>query len=48
MVAAIVALGDDLDLGLSMQRSAQNFAYVLAGNGPNLTRSYMGLTWRFD
>lgn len=48
MVAAIVSLTDDVDLGLSMQRSAQNIGYVMVGNGPNTTRSYCGLTWRFD
>ena len=48
MVAAIVALTNDLDLGLSMQRSSGNVGYVMVGNGQNTTRSYCGLTWRFD
>ncbi len=48
MVAAIVTLTDDVDLGLSIQRSASNIGYVMVGNGQNTTRSYCGLTWRFD
>jgi hypothetical protein len=48
MVAAIIKITNDVDLGLSIQRSGSKMNDVMTGHGPNTTRTYGGLTWRFD
>ena len=48
MVAAIVKITNYVDLGLSIQRSGSKMNDVMTGHGSNTTRTYGGLTWRFD
>jgi len=47
MVAAIYSITPQVDLGLSMMRSAADFGTVLSGSGTNSLRSEAGITWRF-
>ncbi|MCM0029162.1 MAG: hypothetical protein NBV55_05660 [Polynucleobacter sp.] len=47
MVAAIYSITPDLDLGVSIMRSAANFGTVFSGSGIYSLRSEAGVTWRF-
>lgn len=47
MVAAIYSITPDVDLGVSIMRSAADFATVFSGTGVNSLRSEAGVTWRF-
>lgn len=47
MVAAIYSITPQIDLGLSIMRSAANFAAVFSGSGVNSLRSEAGVAWRF-
>lgn len=47
MVAAIYSITPDVDLGLSIMRSAANFGTVFSGSGVYSLRSEAGITWRF-
>jgi hypothetical protein len=47
MVAAIYSITPDVDLGLSIMRSAANFGTVFSGSGIYSLRSEAGVTWRF-
>lgn len=47
LVAAIYSLTRDIDLGISVMRSAANFGVVASGSGVNSVRSEAGVTWRF-
>ena len=47
MVAAIYSITSDVDLGLSIMRSAANFGTVFSGSGIYSLRSEAGVTWRF-
>lgn len=47
MVAAIYSITPDVDLGLSIMRSAANFGTVFSGSGVYSLRSEAGVTWRF-
>lgn len=37
----------DVDIGLSAMRSAFSYGNAISGNGPNATRTEVGVTWRF-
>ncbi len=43
----ILAASENIDIGLSVMRSAANYGTVISANGPNATRSEIGVTWRF-
>jgi hypothetical protein len=47
MVAAIYSITPDIDLGISIMRSAADFGTVFSGSGVNSLRSEAGVTWRF-
>ena len=47
MVAALYSITPDVDLGLSIMRSAANFGTVFSGSGVYSLRSEAGVTWRF-
>jgi hypothetical protein len=47
MVAAIYSITPQVDLGLSIMRSAADFGTVFFGSGTNSLRSEAGITWRF-
>lgn len=47
MVAAIYSITPDVDLGVSIMRSAANFGTVFSGSGIYSLRSEAGVTWRF-
>lgn len=47
MVAAIYSITPDIDLGVSIMRSATDFATVFSGSGVHSLRSEAGVTWRF-
>jgi hypothetical protein len=47
MVAATYSITPDVDLGLSIMRSAANFGTVFSGSGVYSLRSEAGVTWRF-
>jgi hypothetical protein len=47
LVAAIIALRDDVDLGISYMRTALNSGGFLSTQNIYSTRSEVGLTWRF-
>jgi hypothetical protein len=47
MVAAIYSITPQVDLGLSIMRSAADFGTVFSGSGTNSLRSEAGITWRF-
>lgn len=47
MVAAIYSITPDVDLGVSIMRSAADFATVFSGSGVHSLRSEAGVTWRF-
>lgn len=47
LVAAIIAMTDDLDIGLSYMRSAANMGIVFNNSGISASRSEIGFTWRF-
>ena len=47
MVAAIYSITPDVDLGLSIMRSAATFGTVFSGSGVYSLRSEAGITWRF-
>jgi hypothetical protein len=45
--ALIYSPTQDIDIGLSAMRSAFSYGVALSGNGPNATRTEIGVTWRF-
>ena len=45
--ALIYSPVQDVDIGLSAMRSAFSYGNALSGNGPNATRTEIGVTWRF-
>jgi hypothetical protein len=45
--ALIYSPVQDVDIGLSAMRSAFSYGNTLSGNGPNATRTEIGVTWRF-
>jgi hypothetical protein len=45
--AVIYSPAEDIDIGISAMRSAFNYGTVISGNGPNATRTEIGVTWRF-
>lgn len=47
LLAAIISLSDEVDLGLSYMRSAANMGIVLSNSGVSASRSEIGFTWRF-
>jgi hypothetical protein len=47
MVAAIYSITPELDLGVSIMRSAADFGTVFSGTGVYSLRSEAGVTWRF-
>lgn len=47
MVAAIYSITPDVDLGVSIMRSAADFGTVFSGSGVYSLRSEAGVTWRF-
>ena len=47
MVAALYSITPDVDLGISIMRSAANFGTVFSGSGVYSLRSEAGVTWRF-
>ena len=47
LAALIYSPTESIDIGLSAMRSAFNYGVALSGNGPNATRTEMGITWRF-
>ncbi|CAM3825224.1 hypothetical protein [Polynucleobacter antarcticus] len=48
LLATIISINDDLDLGLSYMRSAANMGVVFGGTGISASRSDIGFTWRFQ
>lgn len=47
LAALILSPTDDIDIGISAMRSASSYGTVVSANGPNATRSEIGVTWRF-
>jgi hypothetical protein len=47
LAALIYSPFEDIDIGLSAMRNAFNYGVALSGNGPNATRTELGITWRF-
>jgi hypothetical protein len=47
LIAAIISLSDDIDLGISYMRTALNSGNLLSTQNIYSTRSEVGLTWRF-
>ena len=47
LVALIFSPTEDIDIGISAMRSASSYGTVVSANGPNATRSEVGITWRF-
>lgn len=47
LIALILSPSDNIDIGLSAMRSAGSYGTVLSANGPNATRTEIGVTWRF-
>ena len=47
LAALIISPVEDVDIGISAMRSAANYGTVLSANGPNATRTEIGVTWRF-
>ncbi|MBU3622033.1 hypothetical protein [Polynucleobacter sp. CS-Odin-A6] len=47
LLAAIFSPIDDLDIGLSYMRSAENMGIVVSNAGVSASRSEIGFTWRF-
>lgn len=47
LVALILSPTNDIDIGISAMRSASSYGTVVSANGPNATRSEIGVTWRF-
>ncbi|QWE17653.1 hypothetical protein FD960_04330 [Polynucleobacter sp. AP-Nino-20-G2] len=47
LVAAIISVKEDLDIGLSYMLSAANIGLVISNSGVNASRSELGFTWRF-
>ena len=47
LLGIILTAKEDIDIGLSAMRSAANYGTVISANGPNATRSEIGVTWRF-
>lgn len=47
LAALIISPTEDVDIGISAMRSAANYGTVLSANGPNATRTEIGVTWRF-
>lgn len=48
MLATIISLTNEVDIGISILRSALNPNIILTGSGPNSTRLDFGITWRFN
>ena len=47
LAALILSPTEDIDIGISAMRSASNYGTVISANGPNATRTELGVTWRF-
>ncbi len=47
LAALILSPIEDVDIGISAMRSAANYGTVVSANGPNATRTEIGVTWRF-
>lgn len=47
LVAAIISITDDIDVGLSYMRSAVNPGVIFNNSGIGASRSEIGFTWRF-
>ena len=47
LIGLILSPSEDIDIGISAMRSAASYGIVVAANGPNATRSEIGITWRF-
>ena len=47
LIALIISPSDYVDIGISAMRSAGSYGTVLSANGPNATRTEIGVTWRF-
>ena len=47
LLAAIISVSDQVDLGLSYMRSAANMGIVISNSGLSASRSEIGFTWRF-
>jgi hypothetical protein len=47
LLAAIFSPTEDIDIGLSYMRSAENMGIVISNVGVRASRSEIGLTWRF-
>jgi hypothetical protein len=47
LVALILSPTENVDIGISAMRSANNYQTVISANGPNATRTEIGVTWRF-
>ena len=47
LAALILSPTEDIDIGISAMRSAANYGAVISANGPNATRTELGVTWRF-
>ena len=47
LLAAIISPVDDLDIGLSYMRSAENMGTVVNNTGVSASRAEIGFTWRF-
>jgi hypothetical protein len=47
LLATIISVSDEVDIGLSYMRSAANMGIVLSNSGLSASRSEIGFTWRF-
>lgn len=47
LLAAIISPVEDLDIGLSYSRSAENMGIVVSNAGVSASRAEIGFTWRF-
>lgn len=47
LVATIIALTEDIDIGISYMRSAANMGIAFSNSGVSASRSEIGFTWRF-
>ena len=47
LLAAIISVSDELDIGLSYMRSAANMGIVISNSGVSASRSEIGFTWRY-
>lgn len=47
LLAAIISVSDEVDIGLSYMRSAANMGIVVSNSGVSASRSEIGFTWRY-